>query len=776
MNGTAEDTDRAKRVEYFLARLKGWIRAWGGRACWFWIGVMLCGVVGDVVGGETAPVQTEGTRRMVERLQRWAEEVLPKTPYSNADGLKRMKAALPRTSDPMERLRLEYGVAAEYLNLGQPEECLGVVTNLVRRARRYGARLEPSIRREITQLEGVAYLRLGELENCLMHHNPESCLMPITGGGHHSERRGARNAKVIFEKLAQRDTDLGSRWLLNVAAMTLGEYPEAVDKDLLIPPSVFESEFSLPRFHDVAPQVGLAINALSGGSITEDFDGDGLLDVFMTSWNMKDQCRYLRNQGDGQFVERTEQAGILGITGGLNAVQADYNNDGWIDIYVIRGAWLGNLGEVPDSLLKNNGDGTFEDVTEEAGLLSFRPALSAVWLDANNDGWIDLFVGNETEKASEPYPCALYLNDGQGRFEEVAERAGVAVRSFVRGVVAGDYDNDGWADLYLSVLGGGNILFRNEGKGSGGTGALFRDVTPIAKVAEPQLSFPTWFWDYDNDGWLDLFACGYGSDLNAFSAGGQGHGAFTSVVAHKLKRPSRIELPRLFRNGGKGVFDDVTREARLDRALLAMGANFGDLDNDGFLDCYLGTGLPYFGCLLPNEMMRNDGGKRFQDVTTAGGFGHLQKGHGVSFADLNNDGQQDVLHNVGGAFPGDNYFDALFANPGNSNRWLTLKLTGQRSNRAAIGARIKVVVSDLSGGRREIHRVVGSGGSFGASPLRQEIGLGAAKRIEGVEIWWPVTGETNRLADLQMNRFYAIKEGETEPRAQSLPRFEWPHP
>src|SRR5262249_29260832 len=154
------------------------------------------------------------------------------------------------------------------------------------------------------------------------------------------------------------------------------------------------------------------------------------------------------------------------------------------------------------------------------------------------------------------------------------------------------------------------------------------------------------------------------------------------------------------------TFSDVTREAGLYHALFAMSGNFGDLDNDGFLDFYLGTGGPYFGSLIPNEMFRNDGGRKFQNVTAAGGFGHLQKGHAIAFADLNNDGQQDVVLNVGGAFAGDNYYDAVFANPGHTNGWLTLNLIGQRSNRSAIGARIKVVTVTADG-RREIHRVVG---------------------------------------------------------------------
>src|SRR5205823_12826185 len=152
------------------------------------------------------------------------------------------------------------------------------------------------------------------------------------------------------------------------------------------------------------------------------------------------------------------------------------------------------------------------------------------------------------------------------------------------------------------------------------------------------------------------------------------------IAADYLGVPNQAELPRLYHNNHDGTFTDVTRAARLDKVLHGMGSNFGDLDNDGFLDFYLGTGNPDLSTLIPNRMFRNNEGKFFQDVTTSGGFGHLQKGHGVAFADLDNDGDQDILANLGGAYTGDIYRKALFENPGNSNRWLKLKLVGLQSN------------------------------------------------------------------------------------------------
>jgi hypothetical protein len=194
-----------------------------------------------------------------------------------------------------------------------------------------------------------------------------------------------------------------------------------------------------------------------------------------------------------------------------------------------------------------------------------------------------------------------------------------------------------------------------------------------------------------------------------------------------------------------------------------MGHNFGDLDNDGYLDVYLGTGRPPYDALMPNLMYRNDGGERFVDVTYSGGFGHLQKGHGVAFGDFDHDGDQDVFEEMGGAYPGDAYHSALYENPGHGHRWLNLRLEGVRSNRSALGAKVTVRV-ETPAGERALHRVVGGGGSFGRSPLRVEVGLGDATAIREVEIEWPRPGprrdRLQRLGPLELDRFYAVREGE----------------
>ena len=214
----------------------------------------------------------------------------------------------------------------------------------------------------------------------------------------------------------------------------------------------------------------------------------------------------------------------------------------------------------------------------------------------------------------------------------------------------------------------------------------------------------------------------------------------------------------------------MTRETGLYRVLLAMGSNFGDLDNDGFLDFYLGTGDPDLAAIIPNRMFRNDGGKRFQDVTTSGGFGNLQKGHGVSFGDINNDGEQDIYENMGGAVSSDLYHNVLYENPGHGNHWVTLKLEGVKSNRGAIGARVRVVVNSATG-EHSYYKTVSTGGSFGASPLRQEIGLGQAQSIARIEIFWPCTGKTQVIAGLAMDRFYKVREDQTQAQPWNLKSF-----
>ena len=334
---------------------------------------------------------------------------------------------------------------------------------------------------------------------------------------------------------------------------------------------------------------------------------------------------------------------------------------------------------------------------------------------------------------------------------------------YVKAVVSADYNNDGRPDLYVSRRDGANHLFRNDGPAGpaaagGRPGWKFTDVAKEAGVTEPFRSFSAWFFDYDNDGWTDLFVNGYYiQDVG-------------DVAADVLGLPHAAERARLYRNRGDGTFSDVSRATGVHRLLHTMGCNFGDLDNDGWLDFYVGTGDPEFATLIPNRMFRNDGGRRFQDVTTAGGFGQLQKGHGIVFGDLDNDGDQDIYSVVGGAIVTDNYHNQLFANPGHGHHWLKLELSGTKTNRAGVGARVKVTVRTPAG-EREIHRTVGTGGSFGSAPFRLEIGLGEATEIVRAEVLWPATGRRQTVTGLEPDRAYLVREDATAAEPLALRTF-----
>jgi hypothetical protein len=583
---------------------------------------------------------------------------------------------------------------------------------------------------------GVLEMRRGELENCVHDKNPSRCLFPIEGAGQHERPSGSEHAVEHFLlSLKANPADLEVRWLLNVAEMTLGRYPQDVPKDLLIPPAAFVSDDDPGRFPDVAAKLGLDATGLAGGVVVDDVDGDGRPDVVLSSVDACVPLRYYHQGTDGLFQDRTAAAGLLGQLGGINLVQTDYDNDGRLDLFVMRGGW-----EQPmrNSLLHQNPDGTFTDVTLASGLARVvRRTHSAAWADFDGDGWLDVFVGHEEA------PSALFKNRGDGTFVDVSHAAGVDRIAFTKGATWGDYDNDGRPDLYVSNFGGENFLYHNEGDGT------FKEVAKALGVEKPVMSFATWFWDYDNDGWPDLFVASFVPSV-------------TEVARHYLRLPPRAETMRLYRNDGRGGFEDVTKAVGLDRVVPTMGANFGDLDNDGFLDFYLGTGAPSYAALMPNVMFRNRAGKSFVDVTTATGTGHLQKGHGVAFADIDGDGDEDIFANIGGFVAGDAYPKVLFQNPGHGNDWIRLRLVGVRSNRAAIGARIKVEIAGRDGTRRSIYRTVTSGGSFGASPLAQHIGLGRAGRIESVEVSWPTTGTRQVFRHVALDQVFEVREDDPE--------------
>jgi hypothetical protein len=660
----------------------------------------------------TAPIVTpnmaHATAEMTRELARLFDHTLahPSQYYylnsERAEELRRERDA----AAPGAGSQLDFPLAVEHLYAGRTEEAIATFEAL-----RAGLDDPRSAEwRRLTDFLAIAYLRLGEQQNCIGNHAAEACILPLQGGGIHERPDPARQAAAHYESLlATYANDYRSRWLLNVAYMTLGRYPAGVPPEALIP-DLEPAPGSLPRFQNVAPALGFDDRRLAGSVAMEDFNNDGLLDLFLTAHRLGDSVRLYVSDGQGGYSDVTAAAGLEGLSGGLNTVHADYNNDGFADLLILRGAWLGVAGAHPNSLLKNNGDGMFEDVTVAAGLLSYRPTQAAAWGDFNNDGWLDLFIGNElsnrwlsvwqqtdTTPESMANPSELFLNNGDGTFTDVAPRLGLDVSLFVKGVSWGDVNNDGWLDL-----------------------------------------------------------CVGNSDLRRVDFAG------ADLAREYLGLPIEAEMPRLYRNNRDETFTDVTVEANMNHVLYAMGANSVDLDNDGFEDAYFGTGAPDYRSLVPNRMFRNDGGRSFREVTLEGGFGHLQKGHGIAVGDLDRDGDQDIYAVMGGAYEGDFFQDALFENPGmpDAPAWIVLQLEGRSSNRAAIGARVRVDVTRANGEFRQIHRVVSTGGSFGSSSLQLEIGLGDAARIDRVTVIWPDAAQSHDAFEgITLNRYHRLVQG-----------------
>jgi hypothetical protein len=600
-------------------------------------------------------------------------------------------------------------------------------------------------------LQGVSALRRGENENCIMCRGESSCILPISPAARHTNPLGSRTAIAHFTKYLRKfPDDLEVRWLLNVAHMTLGEYPDKVEPEFLVSIDKFlKSEFNIGRFRDVAERAGVNRFNGAGGAILEDFDGDNLLDLAVTGFDPTQQMSFYHNKGDGTFEDRTESAGLTGQYGGLYCVQADYNNDGHMDIYIVRGAWLQT--PMRPTLLRNNGDGTFTDVTKEAGLLDPVNSINASWSDYDNDGWLDLFIANEQENNR------LYHNKGDGTFEEVAAKAHVEGRYQQNGCKGSawlDFDNDGDPDLFLNYLTGFSRLYRNDGKQG------FTEVTMSMGIDGPRYGFSCWAFDFDNDGWLDIFATSYDRSLEDVVKGLQGvpHRRYSNKLYHN--------------NKGKG-FVDMTAEAGLDMVFATMGSNFGDFDNDGYLDFYLGTGEPNLATLVPNRMFKNVAGKRFAEITASSGTGHLQKGHAIACGDWDRDGDTDIFSQTGGAIKGDRYHNVFYENPGQGNHWLTLKLVGKKTNRAAIGARIKVITAGTE--PQTIQRHVTSGSSFGANTLMQTIGLAKETKVASVEVHWPTSGTTQVFRDIPADQAIEITEFATDYRKldwKPLPKVE----
>ncbi|MFQ5527583.1 MAG: FG-GAP-like repeat-containing protein [Thermoanaerobaculia bacterium] len=685
-------------------------------------------------------------------------------PYFEDVSTERLASLAEAATEPVDEAGLRSRLGWDLIRLGRLTEAveeLGRARSLIADRGETVINLRAQILRNLAN----AHFQLGEDENCIGLHVASSCILPVSREAVHERPKHARIAGDLYlEILGLEPEDRRARWMLNLSRMVSGDHPEGVPERFRFPAGALDSAAEFPLWVDVAAGLGISEVSLSGSVVLDDFDGDGLLDIVTSSWDPCRPMRGYRNQGDGGFEDVSDRWGLNGQLGGLNLVSTDFDNDGMVDVMVLRGAWLGEGGQVRNSLLRNDlrrPEGRFVDVSVAAGVAyPAYPTQTAAWSDYDGDGDLDLYVGNETTAATyeplrlmfdlgRPYQSHLYRNDGDGTFTEVGKQAGVENFRFAKGTAWGDIDNDGDPDLYVSNF-GENRLYRNNGNGT------FTDIAHEMGVSEPARgSFPTWFFDIDNDGDLDLFVASYEAPMEIIA------GSYFGEVP-----PGGH--PVVYRNDGDR-FVDASEELGLTRPTLPMGANYGDFDNDGFPDIYLGTGAPEFDTLIPDLVYRNASGRAFEDVTFVGGFGHLQKGHGIAFGDLDNDGDQDVYHQLGGAFPYDEYGNALFENPGGEAGWIVLRLEGREANRRAIGARVEVVIRGADGEPSSVHHLVGSGGSFGASSLQAEIGLGGAAAIERIEIRWPGSDTHQIFREVEMRRFYRAVEGKPELELLELP-------
>ena len=496
---------------------------------------------------------------------------------------------------------------------------------------------------------------------------------------------------------------------------------------------------------------------------------------------------------------------------------ADFDGDGWQDIYFVNGRDLYDRGiSVSNALYRNNGDGTFTDVTEKAGVPGTGYGLGCVWGDFNNDGFPDLFVTQYGRNV-------LYRNNGNGTFTDVTDKAGVAGTesgAFHSGATFFDYDRDGWLDLYVGSYvtlgdkrycqlgemlsscapseyrGSADALYHNNHDGT------FTNVTAAAKIYQPEgKNLSVAAADYDDDGWPDLFVANDG--LNAYLYHNERNGTFKEtglasgmavtgqgrimaamcISLGDYDNDGRLDLyisdfqrssDHLWHNEGKGFFDEVSEQSgvtRMTRDVLSFGGGFFDYDNDGWLDLFIANGhvYPEVEQATPgthyrqiNSLFHNEGNGRFTDVGKASGnaFATPYVGRGVAFADFDNDGFMDVVVANNGDVP------LLMHNSGgNCNHFLNFRLTGTKSNRDAMGARIRVVAGTMS----QIREIAGGGSYLSQSDLRANFGLGAAKRAEIVEVNWP-SGQRQVFHNVEADKFYWIEEGKDQLQLQQFTR------
>ena len=545
-----------------------------------------------------------------------------------------------------------------------------------------------------------------------------------------------------FHEALQWKMSSADQWLLKVALDQIKGPLPTLNKNVLFPAQEVQIDAANPpllAFEDIAPRLGIHHRNGNGTCAWGDIDGDGKLDLIVSGSGTF--VRVYKNEGD-KFTDVTAAVGLANVPSGYSLNLVDYDNDGWLDLYISLNGWSGPY----PNLLFHNEHGKFVNVSKKSGLDDPGSGFVSLWGDLDNDGWLDVVIANGVLKdGSVPQ---IYRNNRNGTFTNVTKAAGLnePPSHGAIGIALGDYDKDGRLDILINGLDAGpNRLYHNDGN------LRFTEVSKKAGVVQPPHNgFVCFFFDYNNDGWPDILT----TSLAPWDAVLEGLKKGFAPPSAKAIHP---DSTRLFRNNRDGTFSDVTFEARLYFPTGTMGAGVADLDNDGHLDLYLGTGDPQMTRLEPNRFFHNNGNGSFTDLTGYVGFARPgNKGHGVTFADIDEDGALDVFAQLGGHYPGDHAFNALYRNlRASKNNWLEVDLTGVKSNRFAVGAQLTLKAGDL-----QVYREVKGGEGFGAtSPYRQHFGIGKKPRIDSLEIRWP-SGARQELKDLAVNKIIAL----TEPR------------
>jgi tetratricopeptide (TPR) repeat protein len=548
-------------------------------------------------------------------------------------------------------------------------------------------------------------------------------------------------ARKFYEALQRRMNSV-DQWLFRVSLDQVKQPLPAFPQGTMFPkqePAIDTANPPLLAFEDVALRLGFDRRNGNGTVAFGDIDGDGRLDCIVSGSGTF--IRVYHNDG-GHFTDVTEAVGLANVPSGYSLNLVDYDNDGWLDLFISLNGWSGPY---PDKLFRNE-HGKFVDVSKKSGLDDPGSGFVSLWGDLDNDGWPDVVIANGV--LQEGSVTQIYRNNRDGTFTNMTKAAGINEPASYGaiGIALGDYDKDGRLDIFINGRESApNRLYHNDGNWH------FTEVAKKAGVLQPAHNgFVCFFVDYNNDGWPDILT----TSLAPWEATVEG---LKKGFAPPDARHVHPDSNHLFRNNRDGTFTDVTFESKLYFPMGTMGAGVADIDNDGFVDFYFGTGDPQMSRLEPNRFFRNNGDGTFADLTNFVGFARPgNKGHGVAFVDLEGHGALDIFAQQGGHYPGDHAYNAFYRNlKANQNHWLEVDLHGTKSNRNGIGAQLTARAGDLL-----VYREVKGSEGFGAtSPYRQHFGLGKNGRVDSLEIRWP-SGVSQKFADVEADQMISVTESE----------------